>query len=852
MRIEQVVAHAFGPIDEKTLPLAPGMTVVYGPNEAGKSSWHAALYAGLCGVRRGKGQPLIVDRELRDDHKPWDGERWDVEVVVQLADDRRIEIRQDLAGRVDSRATDLSLGTDVSGEIMVDGSPDGSKWLGLDRRAFLATACIGQTELLAIANDPDLLQEYIQRAAATRGTDATAAAAIDRLDEFRRAHVGEDRANSTKPLRQARVAAEAATTGLAGTRQRHAEYLELVGAADAARGRADLAEADVRPLVAAVTAHRATAARRNAERAAELAANYPDGAPTGIVARDELSDRAAAALEGWDRRPPAVALDGESAEALGLRLARLPAVPTGDLSPADEVIRARTAYDRRVEALQLVGERPTPASPATAEAADRISDRDRGLQRRSLGVAAIALGVVGLAVALVGPSVVGIALLVVAGLIGLAALFALRGGGGPSRPPVEVASTDGDRLAEWERLRAERQTAVTEAEATLRTLLEAHGTVVGGDAIDGAYDRYLADCRTRATLAGEASGAATLQAAIAARRGLEQTALDVDQGRARIVADLQRAAADAGVVSSTDDLSATDPAALADGLRAWQTRRAAANAADETALREWQELETILAGRPLDDIRAEADRLAVRAADTARGLDPAVIANLDPGADPEARIAGLESEANAARADADRTAGQLAEVERGLPSVAEAEERLAAAESELARVTGLDQVLQTTLGFLRQAEERIHRDLAPVLGAAISARLPRISAGRYIEATVNPADLAVRVKAADDGRWREARRLSHGTREQIYLLLRLAMTEHLVTPGEVAPLICDEVTVQSDQVRAFELLDLLHETSAERQVVVFTHDERALAWAEASLTDGADRLQRLTPAKGSV
>ena len=117
-------------------------------------------------------------------------------------------------------------------------------------------------------------------------------------------------------------------------------------------------------------------------------------------------------------------------------------------------------------------------------------------------------------------------------------------------------------------------------------------------------------------------------------------------------------------------------------------------------------------------------------------------------------------------------------------------------------MTGLDTVLQTTLTLLREAERRIHRDLAPVLGAAIAAQLPAISGGRYVEAAVDPADLAVRVKSAGDGRWREARRLSQGTREQIYLLLRLAMTEQLVREGEVAPLLCDEVTVQSDQVRA--------------------------------------------------
>ena len=54
MLFESVKAHAFGPFHDATLELAPGMNVVYGPNEAGKSSWRAALYAGLCGTRRRK------------------------------------------------------------------------------------------------------------------------------------------------------------------------------------------------------------------------------------------------------------------------------------------------------------------------------------------------------------------------------------------------------------------------------------------------------------------------------------------------------------------------------------------------------------------------------------------------------------------------------------------------------------------------------------------------------------------------------------------------------------------------------------------------------------------------------
>ena len=359
MRIEKVVAHAFGPLDEKTLELAPGMTLIYGPNEAGKSSWHAAIYAGLCGVRRGKGQPIIADREFRDDHKPWDGDRWDVEVVVRLEDGRRIEIRQDLAGRVDSRATDLSLGTDVSNEIMFEGSPDGSIWLGLDRRAFQATACISQAQLLAISDAPDLLQEHMQRAAATRGTDATAAAAVEQLVDFRRAHVGEDRANSTKPLRRAKVALDEAWRDLLAIQGQHAAFLTLAAETDAARDAADRAGADLRPFVAAVAADRADAGRKRADRAAELAARHADGPPGGLAEADDLGNRVASALDAWQHRPAPVALDGDDAGAIENELGRLPPTPIGDLDPASEVLGAKAEYDRRLEARRLVGDRPT-------------------------------------------------------------------------------------------------------------------------------------------------------------------------------------------------------------------------------------------------------------------------------------------------------------------------------------------------------------------------------------------------------------------------------------------------------------------------------------------------------------
>ena len=98
MRFESVKAYAFGPFRNETLELAPGMNVVYGPNETGKSSWHAALYAGLCGIRRARGRASKNDAEFAELHKPWHNDTsWDVGAIIRLDDGRRVELRHDLA-----------------------------------------------------------------------------------------------------------------------------------------------------------------------------------------------------------------------------------------------------------------------------------------------------------------------------------------------------------------------------------------------------------------------------------------------------------------------------------------------------------------------------------------------------------------------------------------------------------------------------------------------------------------------------------------------------------------------------------------------------------------------------------
>lgn len=83
--------------------------------------------------------------------------------------------------------------------------------------------------------------------------------------------------------------------------------------------------------------------------------------------------------------------------------------------------------------------------------------------------------------------------------------------------------------------------------------------------------------------------------------------------------------------------------------------------------------------------------------------------------------------------------------------------------------------------------------------------------------------------------------ISTGTREQLYLALRLAVVDHLDREGERLPLFLDEVLANWDRPRRERGLRLLARLSRERQVFVFTcHEDVA-----RSLQDAGAHLLRL-------
>lgn len=377
MRIVRVHARSFGPFQDRQLELAPGMTVVHGPNESGKSSWHAALHAGLCGLRRGPGLRR-EDREFVERHRPWDGGDWRVTVEVALDDGRRIELHQDLGGSVDSRAIDAVTGEDVTAELLHDGAPDASRLLGLHRRILPATLGVRQAEVLAVLADADGLQEQLQRAASTGGRDASVQQALRRIAAFHREHVGPDRTGSTRPLRRALEAKRQAEEALGRAQQAQQAYVELVHDRDRA---AQLAgEAEERAAAARSAAVRAAAAR--AVAAERVEGPVAGRASLGVAAAGVVAAVAGVVLAVSGPRVAGVGLVVAGAVAIGAAVIRAwsaraddsqvdsrrpphPNRPPGRVEPEDDLEAEAATLDAEARRLRI------QASTLDGRASDR-------------------------------------------------------------------------------------------------------------------------------------------------------------------------------------------------------------------------------------------------------------------------------------------------------------------------------------------------------------------------------------------------------------------------------------------------------------------------------------------------
>ncbi len=135
---------------------------------------------------------------------------------------------------------------------------------------------------------------------------------------------------------------------------------------------------------------------------------------------------------------------------------------------------------------------------------------------------------------------------------------------------------------------------------------------------------------------------------------------------------------------------------------------------------------------------------------------------------------------------------------------------------------------------------RRHRD--PILTRA-GTYFGNLTCGSLttIDTDFDESDQPVLVGVRPNGERLRVDAMSTGTRDQLYLALRLATLDHYVDASEPLPLIVDDILIQFDDDRSRATLATLADFSAKTQVILFTHHERVVEDAKG-LPDAATRV----------
>lgn len=150
-------------------------------------------------------------------------------------------------------------------------------------------------------------------------------------------------------------------------------------------------------------------------------------------------------------------------------------------------------------------------------------------------------------------------------------------------------------------------------------------------------------------------------------------------------------------------------------------------------------------------------------------------------------------------------------------------------------------LLAQALGQFRE------RAQGPILRAA-STCFATMTGGEYDRLQSEPGDDEHRPVLQihrRDGRALRVEGLSEGTRDQLYLALRLAALQMHRDRGTHLPLVLDDVLMTSDDDRAVRVLRMLADFAQGSQVLVFTHHQHLLDLARLSLPASVLRCSTL-------
>lgn len=150
--------------------------------------------------------------------------------------------------------------------------------------------------------------------------------------------------------------------------------------------------------------------------------------------------------------------------------------------------------------------------------------------------------------------------------------------------------------------------------------------------------------------------------------------------------------------------------------------------------------------------------------------------------------------------------------------------------AEIERLGREYEALSLAMEALEQADQEIQSRLSPKINRLAGEFMARMTGGRYDRVMLDQS-MAVTAREAGDPITRPLAALSAGTADQLYLSLRLAISQLLLP--EDAPILLDDALSAMDGERMAAAMALLQDLAQTRQIILFTCHNRELAWLDS-------------------
>lgn len=700
---------AYGAFSQRKLgPFDPGLNVVYGPNEAGKTTASSFIGGVLFGWEDARGQ--------RNTYKPSNAER----SGTLLFSPRSPE----------SAATDISC-TRVKNAEGIKPDPEPSVLADIDKQTFATIFSLNSDELLGLGNASDVTAHLLTAGA---GTAISPARALEQVDDSLKKLMSTSRdypdsiPNLRAELDRTQAAIDAAAEEAVQFKQEAREYADLSPQLEEAGVQLASLNAEVELLVAQTAAieHGLALRTRLAEENEQLLAREAE-----LAAREEHQAGPADSLSAID--DARMRSLREDLDELSLQQARV----VEDLEQAeDEYAAAKASFaaiakDGSRQKVQAAEQRRARLLSALAFALPAI-----------FVVAAVAMFVLSRDSESSVPFVLTIVFALAALVFGGLGPFLLSRQGANVSIEQQRFDDATRRLTEAERhLASAQEKSESQASRVAQKLQDAGLGAAGGDI---RYARELLDD------AREARSAAGL----------------LDQQRASIAA--SRAALDASIKRNADEIDAAYNALGVETdtpLQALQSR--------------------------LDEKTQTRNTLQVRTAQM------------------NERFGKLGVEL--ARAE------HLRSFDQAKLDYAQLSTRMEESKEDYARLLLVRRLLEVSVAAWEdKSQPAVYQKASDLLSSMTDGAWTRVS----------PGESGAIVVADAFGQERAPLLLSTGTRQQLYLALRIALLMTAENVGRSLPILADDILVNFDNDRRKGAARALWELSRVRQVVMFTcHEE---------------------------